>query len=346
MQTSNAFSISIALSAVFSTGCRSDLPSNIKRLAVTADLPPGLEVEVHREFESVPFSFLCRTFTEDTGYFVPMQDDVIDSLRASEGRIDVPLAYEQRSICPWRYLNASVRLVDGAMDVFALRFAGTDLVYGELENQRIAMGCESTVSAECLRCHDAGDDVVAVQCRVRFEADNSSCETNPTPDILPIHIRATFLQSESAPWSECRKLVADNENLLRAAQNAAPTGEEKMADGKDLEVSGMDLDAGLTIDLKPGDRLRLNVSEDRPDTVRLRLSVSADNPAPEDDKFRLFASDGSYDKTLEVKDDLVENDGFLDLLFEDVDKTRTYSLEVAPGGGAAKYLVFENRKFE
>jgi hypothetical protein len=99
--------------------------------------------------------------------------------------------------------------------------------------------------------------------------------------------------------------------------------------------------------VKKGDRLHLNVTKEPPETIRLRLAADKDNPASMDDKFRLFSTGGEgYDKTLSVRDDMVPNDGYLDLLYEGVNSSLYYSMEVIPGNNGEKYFIFENRKFE
>ena len=68
--------------------------------------------------------------------------------------------------------------------------------------------------------------------------------------------------------------------------------------------------------------------------------LNADYP-----KYRLKTDDGSYDKTLCPKDDLVPGDGFLQLQFKDLDEGGTYTLLVECDDGFVKE-AFKDLPFE
>lgn len=63
-----------------------------------------------------------------------------------------------------------------------------------------------------------------------------------------------------------------------------------------------------------------------------------------DDEFILTSTDGSYEQTLTVKDDTVEGDEALTLLFKKLDKSLSYSLVVKQGDGKEK-TIFEGKPY-
>lgn len=73
----------------------------------------------------------------------------------------------------------------------------------------------------------------------------------------------------------------------------------------------------------------------------VRLDIDPESEESGDDKFRLYSSDGAYDKVLTVADDQVPGDGFLDLCFDNLKVGLKYTLEVDEGTGGQKYNVFE-----
>jgi hypothetical protein len=78
----------------------------------------------------------------------------------------------------------------------------------------------------------------------------------------------------------------------------------------------------------------------------LRLPLQAIGPDTEAATFHLTSQDDPpYDKTLTMKDDLVQGDEFAELLFEEVFTRGRFTLEVDPGGGKPKFTVFKEKSF-
>ncbi|GEM_PF-4962690 len=78
----------------------------------------------------------------------------------------------------------------------------------------------------------------------------------------------------------------------------------------------------------------------------LRLPLAAIGPNTEAASFRLTSKDEpAFDKTLTMKDDLVEGDEFAELLFEDVFTRGRFTLEVDPGNGKPKLTLFKEKSF-
>jgi hypothetical protein len=80
----------------------------------------------------------------------------------------------------------------------------------------------------------------------------------------------------------------------------------------------------------------------------IRLNIAPEAEESRDDIFRLYSTDDAktYDKTLTVKDDKKPGDKYLDLEFEEIDDTLSYTLEVDSGAESEKYLVIENTPFK
>jgi hypothetical protein len=76
--------------------------------------------------------------------------------------------------------------------------------------------------------------------------------------------------------------------------------------------------------------------------LHVRLAIDPNDAASKDDKFKLYSDDGSYEKTMTVKDDKVDGDNFVDLVFENVKVSKKYTLEVDPGAEGSPYKLFEN----
>jgi hypothetical protein len=79
-----------------------------------------------------------------------------------------------------------------------------------------------------------------------------------------------------------------------------------------------------------------------------RLAIDPEAEESRNDAFRLFSTDDArtYDKTLTVDDDKKQGDNYLDLEFEEIDETLSYTLEVDPGTESEKYCVIENTPFK
>lgn len=117
--------------------------------------------------------------------------------------------------------------------------------------------------------------------------------------------------------------------LLGITTKAEYTKAQKLADAKKPKVI-------ITMtDKRPG-------STDKA-VLRIRVPIDPTNAATADDTFRLVSSDGSsYDKTLRMKDDAEPGDKVVDLVFEEIDRSLSYSLEIDPGADGEKYFLFED----
>ena len=76
--------------------------------------------------------------------------------------------------------------------------------------------------------------------------------------------------------------------------------------------------------------------------LHVRLAIDPNEASSKDDKFKLSSDDGTYEKTLTVKDDKVEGDNFVDLVFENLKISKKYTLEVNPGAEGTPYKLFED----
>lgn len=81
-----------------------------------------------------------------------------------------------------------------------------------------------------------------------------------------------------------------------------------------------------------------------PADLQLRLDTWALEALQADDVFTLKADDGSWSQTRTVKDDLDDQDEFVDLKFTGLDPALSYTLEVDPGDGES-YALFEGVSF-
>ncbi|HLP42391.1 MAG TPA: hypothetical protein VK465_12860, partial [Fibrobacteria bacterium] len=76
----------------------------------------------------------------------------------------------------------------------------------------------------------------------------------------------------------------------------------------------------------------------------LRLPLGALGPSTESTTFRLISRDEpAFDKTLTMKDDLVEGDEFAELFFEGLFAGGRFTLEVDPGNGKPKATLFKDK---
>jgi hypothetical protein len=80
--------------------------------------------------------------------------------------------------------------------------------------------------------------------------------------------------------------------------------------------------------------------------LNVRIGINPALAESEDDTFTLSSSDGKYKKTLTIKDDKVAGDEFVDLVFENLKISASYTLEVNPGKEGSPYNVFEDIPFQ
>ncbi|MBN1211614.1 MAG: hypothetical protein JXA92_03475 [candidate division Zixibacteria bacterium] len=94
----------------------------------------------------------------------------------------------------------------------------------------------------------------------------------------------------------------------------------------------------LSYSIKTGEKAALTYISP---ILHIRLGINPARAENKDDKFRLFSSDGKYDKTLTVKDDKVDGDEFVDLIYDNLKIALKYTLEIDPGAEGEKYNLFE-----
>jgi hypothetical protein len=82
------------------------------------------------------------------------------------------------------------------------------------------------------------------------------------------------------------------------------------------------------------------------DYIRVRIPIDPKKASSRDDKFKLVAkSDPNTVESEElrtVKDDLIEGDAYVDLVFAQGLPDRLYSLEIDPGNEGDPYWMFED----
>ena len=76
-------------------------------------------------------------------------------------------------------------------------------------------------------------------------------------------------------------------------------------------------------------------------TVWIRLDLSPDEAAAETGSLRLYSADGSHDVTLSIADRCVPSGDTVDVLFDTIDPTGTYSLDYVSARGRATPVVCE-----
>ena len=74
-------------------------------------------------------------------------------------------------------------------------------------------------------------------------------------------------------------------------------------------------------------------------TVHIRLNINPEELEHQEDRFKLFSTDGNYESLMTPKNDAVVGDVYIDLIFEQLDRGLRYSLEVQSQNST--YLVFE-----
>lgn len=82
--------------------------------------------------------------------------------------------------------------------------------------------------------------------------------------------------------------------------------------------------------------------------LRISLHIDPEDETAQNDKFTLRSTDEArtYEQTLTVKDDCDSSNDTLDLIFEGVDSSLSYTLEADHGEGAEPELLFENVSYE
>lgn len=80
--------------------------------------------------------------------------------------------------------------------------------------------------------------------------------------------------------------------------------------------------------------------------LHVRIPIDPNDAASKDDKFKLTSTDGQYEKILTVKDDKVDGDAFVDLVFDNLKVNLNYTLEINPGKEGKPYNVFEDEPLE
>ncbi len=329
--------------------CRSDPPDDVVYFTVEADLPSGVEVMFYREFESVQGWVSCKAITAVDGSFVPLRKVESTSLSDHKTKTTEASVLDGWNWCTWNFLGASAELVikPSGLKALSVEFTGKGYDILSLGGKKKSAGCKNVVRAECLKCRGETMEAFALECRYSLDTSETVCGAGNNPRERRLKFDVSFLNDKVMDYIDCRKQLSIESRLKGNTFSTIQSGEEPMANITKMDVSGMDMDAGYSVSLQKGDRLHLNVTKAPPETIRLRLAADENNPASVDDKFRLFSADRtSYDKTLSVKDDMVPNNGYLDLLYEGVNSSLYYSMEVIPGGSGQKYFIFENRKFE
>lgn len=77
-------------------------------------------------------------------------------------------------------------------------------------------------------------------------------------------------------------------------------------------------------------------------TLRIRLQIDPADSKNADDTFTLYSTGGSYRKILTVKDDSKPGDKFVDLVYDGIDRSLSYTLEVDTWADSEKYFFFED----
>lgn len=87
------------------------------------------------------------------------------------------------------------------------------------------------------------------------------------------------------------------------------------------------------------------MGEDAGTTFRISFEIDPNDVSCADDTFTLQSTDGSYEQVKTVKDDLIAGNNKMDLLFDGVDSSLSYSLKIDPGSGGSPYFIFENKPY-
>jgi hypothetical protein len=74
--------------------------------------------------------------------------------------------------------------------------------------------------------------------------------------------------------------------------------------------------------------------------LAVRFDIDPHKDSSRDDKFILSSTDGSINIVKTIVNDTVPDDNYTDILYEDLDESKNYTLKVDTGEDS--YLVFEN----
>lgn len=102
---------------------------------------------------------------------------------------------------------------------------------------------------------------------------------------------------------------------------------------------------GATASSDDNDQEQEEKSEPRLKNIVLRLNISADQGVQCDDKYRLSVSDGSYQCTKTVSADMIKGDSYIDLLYEELDTEKKYTLEHIDSHTGETYIYFNDISF-
>jgi|GEM_PF-5089344 hypothetical protein len=78
----------------------------------------------------------------------------------------------------------------------------------------------------------------------------------------------------------------------------------------------------------------------------VRIDISPEDAEETNDKFRLFSTNGEYEQTKTVKDDMVKGDDYVDLEFSEIERSWAYSLEITSDEAEDPEFLFENVSYD
>jgi len=90
-----------------------------------------------------------------------------------------------------------------------------------------------------------------------------------------------------------------------------------------------------------------NQNRDNTGILNISLDIDPDDPKTQDDTFTLYSCDSrkSYSAVKTVKDDLKSGNDTLELMFENLDKSLRYTLEIDTGQDNAVETIFKNKAY-
>ncbi len=80
---------------------------------------------------------------------------------------------------------------------------------------------------------------------------------------------------------------------------------------------------------------------------KMRFNVDPNESGSEDDQFILTSTDSrqKIKQIKTIKDDLTQGDDTVEILFDNLDRSLSYSLQVDPGAEGEPYFIFKNRPY-
>lgn len=99
----------------------------------------------------------------------------------------------------------------------------------------------------------------------------------------------------------------------------------------------------VDFEAKSGERARL---VHKIPVLHIRIPIDPAEASSQDDTFTLKSNDGKYQVQQTIKDDKVDGDAYVDLVFENLKESLTYTLEVNPGAQGSPYKVFEDVPYQ